>query len=209
MTSRTTTSLWLAAAVGSVAIGIYSYRYLLPDPVLSINLSANLMLRPWLYVHAAMAATALILGPFQFVTRIRIRLPAIHRRIGGVYVTCCLIGAIAGFMLGGGSAAGPIAQAGFICLAVCWFVANVQALRLARNGRYAAHRRWMIRSFALTFSAVTLRIYVLSVLGLGFPFMPAYVAIAWLAWVPNLIVAEIFLGRENRIGRVARQAHVS
>jgi len=51
----------------------------------------------------------------------------------------------------------------------------------------------MIRSFALTFSAVTLRLYILLSQMLGLDFITAYRAIAWLAWIPNALFAEWFL----------------
>ena len=51
----------------------------------------------------------------------------------------------------------------------------------------------MIRSFALTFAAVTLRLYLPLVPLLGISFVDGYRAISFLAWVPNLIVAELYL----------------
>ena len=51
----------------------------------------------------------------------------------------------------------------------------------------------MIRSWSLTFAAVTLRIYIPVSVVLGIRFELAYPAIAWLAWVPNLLVAELYL----------------
>lgn len=51
----------------------------------------------------------------------------------------------------------------------------------------------MIRSFALTFGAVTLRIYIPASQIAGIPFALAYSAISWLAWVPNLLVAELLI----------------
>ena len=51
----------------------------------------------------------------------------------------------------------------------------------------------MIRSFALTFGAVLLRVYIPISQMMGIEFMTAYRAIAWLAWVPNLIVAELYI----------------
>ena len=58
----------------------------------------------------------------------------------------------------------------------------------------ASHRRWMMRNYALTFGAVTLRIQLGLLTGpLGFAFAQAYPLVAWLAWVPNLIVVEWWL----------------
>ena len=47
-----------------------------------------------------------------------------------------------------------------------------------------------MRNFALTFAAVTLRVYLPTSMALGVPFESAYPLIAWLCWVPNLLVAE-------------------
>lgn len=64
--------------------------------------------------------------------------------------------------------------------------------------RFADHRAWMVRSFALTFGAVTLRLYLPIGPLLGFEFEPSYVVISFLSWVPNLAVAELILRRRGR-----------
>jgi len=69
------------------------------------------------------------------------------------------------------------------------------ALKAALERRFAAHRAWMIRSFALTFAAVTLRLYLPLLLVVPVPFLTGYAAISFLCWVPNLMVAEAFLKR--------------
>jgi hypothetical protein len=51
----------------------------------------------------------------------------------------------------------------------------------------------MIRSYALTLAAVTLRLYLPSSQLAGLPFTVAYPAISWLCWVPNLLIAEWFV----------------
>jgi hypothetical protein len=52
----------------------------------------------------------------------------------------------------------------------------------------------MIRSYALCFAAVTLRIWLpLFQFALGLEFIFAYRIIAWLCWVPNLVVAELIV----------------
>lgn len=82
---------------------------------------------------------------------------------------------------------------GFGLLAVLWLGTTATAYRHIRAGQQVAHRRWMTRSYALTFAAVTLRIYLPLSFAVGLPFEPAYQAISWLCWVPNLIVAEWFI----------------
>ena len=74
--------------------------------------------------------------------------------------------------------------------------------------RIAEHRRWMIRSFALTFAAVTLRLYLPIFPLLGVSFLDGYRAVSFLSWVPNLIVAEIYLrGGFARRAAPAQTAH--
>ena len=65
------------------------------------------------------------------------------------------------------------------------------------------HRAWMIRSYSLTFAAVMLRIYLPISLAAGVPFDIAYPAIAWLCWVPNVIVCERAFVRASAAAEVA------
>jgi hypothetical protein len=89
-----------------------------------------------------------------------------------------------------GTEAGLVAAAGFGLLAVPWLATTAVGVWKARARDFAAHRQWMIRSAALTFAAVTLRHELpLLVLG-GLEFPTAYTIVAWLCWVPNLLVAE-------------------
>jgi uncharacterized membrane protein YozB (DUF420 family) len=96
-------------------------------------------------------------------------------------------------MLAFGATTGPISTAGFGSLAVMWFVCTAQGWIAGRRQRFEEHRAWMIRSYALTLAAVTLRLYLPVVLlsGVDFPF--AYRAISFLCWVPNLVLAEVYL----------------
>lgn len=52
----------------------------------------------------------------------------------------------------------------------------------------------MIRSFALTLSAITLRLWKVVLVKLFHPApMDVYMIIAGLGWIPNLIIAEYFI----------------
>jgi hypothetical protein len=63
------------------------------------------------------------------------------------------------------------------------------AYRMIRLRKIAAHRRWMIRNFALTYAAVTLRLEM-PLLGMAFGDVLGYQLVAWVCWIPNLLVAE-------------------
>lgn len=202
MTRPLTWSLWTLYALLSAAVALFSYRYLPRIGPLGPEILANLFARPWLDVHVAGAATALLVGPVQFLPWVRRRFPSLHRTLGRVYVIGCLAGGVGGLVMAFGSTAGPIATAGFASLAVCWIAANTQGWRLAVARRFDDHRAWMLRSFAMTFAAVTLRIYIVALPMLGVSYLDAYRASAFLAWIPNLILVELYL--RGGFGRAKR-----
>jgi predicted membrane protein DUF2306 len=189
-----------ACALLCVALALYSYRYLFQVGMIPTVIVGNLFLHPWLMVHVAGAATALLIGPVQFSSRVRTSVPMLHRCIGRTYAVACLVGGAAGFVLALGASTGPISRLGFGGLAIFWLVTTALAWRRATQGRFIEHRAWMIRSFALTFAAVTLRLYLpLSMLLLQVQLVDAYRAISFLCWVPNLLVAELHLRKAKLV----------
>jgi uncharacterized membrane protein len=143
--------------------------------------------------HFLGGAIALAVGAFQLNSRIRARFIAIHRWLGRTYLLAIAAGGVASLVLAVNSSAGPVARVGFGLLGVLWLVSSFNAYRYIRQGDVGAHRNWMIRSYALTLAAVTLRVYLPLSMIAGMPFAVAYPAIAWLCWVPNLLVAEWFV----------------
>ncbi|HWU13306.1 MAG TPA: DUF2306 domain-containing protein [Caulobacter sp.] len=186
---------WALLVMLCLGIAAYSTRYLLHPPQTPAQALHNPLGVPWLFFHVAGAVTALVLGSLQFIPALRRGSGPPHRWIGRIYVVGCLVGGAAGLILAPGSSAGPIASVGFGALALVWIVANLLGWRAAVQGRFAEHRRWMIRSWALTLAAVTLRLYLPLVMALDLPFLPWYRAISFLAWVPNLVAAELWLRR--------------
>lgn len=116
-----------------------------------------------------------------------------NKVLGWIYGVSVLTSGLAAFALFGSSIGGLNADLGFSLLNAVWLFATVQAVFFASNQDWAAHQRWMIRSFSLCFAAVTLRVYLDVFLALGVPFEQFYTALAWLCWVPNLVVVEWFL----------------
>lgn len=182
----------------AVIIALASYRYLLDLPPVPPSIGANRYRALWLVLHAGSAATALLTGGAQFARSIRVRRPAIHRITGRVYVAGCLTGAASGLVLAFGSSAGPVATAGFGSLAVAWAATTCLGWHHAREWRFADHRFWMMRSWALTLSAVTLRVYIVVAEIGDLPEVAAYQAISFLCWVPNLALAEYLLRRSGK-----------
>ncbi|MGV1786740.1 MULTISPECIES: DUF2306 domain-containing protein [Agrobacterium] len=187
--------VWASAATISTAVALISYRYLLGQGPVPPNVAANRHFDPWIAVHAAGAATALLLGPWQFRPRLRVRWPFLHKCIGRIYALGCASGGLAALVLATGLSSGPVAGAGFAALGLAWLITTGLAVHEVLAGRIASHRRWMIRSFALTLSAVTLRIYLPLSDVFNVEFLTAYRTIAWACWLPNLLLAELFLWR--------------
>jgi hypothetical protein len=89
---------------------------------------------------------------------------------------------------------------GFGALAVLWFFTGLQAYRKILRGDVEAHRQWMIRNYALSLAAVTLRNYLpLMLFALHWPFRVSYITVAWLCWVPNVLVAEWIVLRRQKL----------
>jgi hypothetical protein len=188
---------WSVCVLLCAFVALVSYRYLFSVAEAPPVIANNALKNPWLLVHVAGAATALLLGPLQFSYRLRSRFRTFHHWIGRIYVVSCLVGGAAGFVLALGASTGPISTAGFASLAVAWIVTTSLAWRRAMQLRFVEHRAWMIRSFALTFAAVTLRLYLPLAALLSINFVDAYRAISFLAWVPNLVVVELYLRSRN------------
>ena len=190
--AATTTLFWFMALMG-LAVALFSARFLLPGGFMTEGMAFHLEARPAIFLaHVVGGATALGLGAFQLATWRGPR-RAWHRRAGRVYVAACLIGAAAGFGLAVTTSAGPVASLGFGLLAVAWFGTTFLGWRRAVSGEFGQHRRWMIRSLSLTFAAVTLRLMLPMIPLTGLDYIEAYRLISFLCWIPNLLLAELWL----------------
>lgn len=146
--------------------------------------------------HIIGAMLAIIIGPCQFLPQsITRRYLKLHRWLGKTYMVGVLLGGLGGLYMAFLAYGGLPARAGFAMLAVAWLFSGYRAYKHIRDWEIQLHRQWMIRNYALTFSGVTLRLW-LAIFGLsGVEFVEAYVLAAWLSWVPNLIVAEWMVSR--------------
>jgi hypothetical protein len=149
----------------------------------------------FLHVYASM--WTLLAGFTQFSSQIQSYYPRVHRAVGYVYVTnVLLITGPAALMMGVYANGGPTSKIAFVTLAIGWIAFTSIALIKAKNGDFESHRNFMIRSYALTLSALTLRAWKWGITNsVELPPMDVYRAVAWLGWVPNLIAAELLIRR--------------
>ncbi|MGH3964090.1 MAG: DUF2306 domain-containing protein [Pseudonocardiaceae bacterium] len=170
---------------------------------------------PLLVTHILFGSVALLAGCMQVWPWFRHRYPVAHRTIGRVYVFGGVLPAgIAVLGVAPLSSTGFVSQVGNTMLALLWLPITIAGYRMARQRRFAEHREWMIRSFALTTSIVVNRLWLVLLFIVLSPQVDttfggdqaaminaAAGASVWLSWVVNLLVAEWWLQR----GRAARQ----
>jgi hypothetical protein len=148
-----------------------------------------------LALHICGAATALAIGPFQFVPRLRRDHARVHRTLGITYLAAATVGGLGGLGMAPTAYTGLVASLGFGTLAVLWLACTWTGFVMVLRHHYSQHRTWMIRSFSLVLAGVTLRLVLGTYAALEssihtwLPFHTVYTATAWLCWVPNLILA--------------------
>jgi len=103
----------------------------------------------------------------------------VHRASGWVYTAAVMIGGVSGLSLAVNAQGGLPSRSAFVLLAIAWLLTTALGIRHAVAGDIARHRRWMCRSVALTFAAVTLRLILGTGIGLlQLSPMPVYIASA-------------------------------
>lgn len=197
----------LSFGVAAYAIGAYAFlplgTVLHPDIRSSFAAHGTAVV----YLHVFGAAVALMLGPLQFRALLRVRSPGWHRWLGGTYLALGVgVGGLSGFALALNAFGGAWSRTGFGALAVLWIASGAMAVKCIGQGDVRGHRRWMTRNFALTLAAVMLRLYLPASIVSGLSLEVAYPVVAWLCWVPNLVLAEWLLNRAARDPGVTRHA---
>jgi uncharacterized membrane protein len=185
--------LWYLLALFAFVDGLGALRYLLPHVPFPSPLDNFTQRRIALSLHALGGAIALLAGPLQFVPRFRESNWNRHRLLGWIYCGAVLLGWCASLWIAPHASTGWVAASGFLALGVAWIATTGLAVRFILRGDALAHRRWMIRSYALTAAAITLRIYLPLSFAFHLPYSIAYPAIAWLCWIPNALAAEVFV----------------
>jgi uncharacterized membrane protein len=152
--------------------------------------------RAWLLSHIIGGLIAVVVGPFQFSTRVRRRFPVVHRWSGRFYVGGILLASTSAFYLAFFAEEASFGIALF-ALAAAWLFVTARALTEIRRRRISIHRRWMIRSYIITFAFVTFR--WLGILPIWGPFgVYRKAAATWVAWVIPLAVVELICWRAGR-----------
>lgn len=154
-------------------------------------------------IHVAVSMVPLAAGFTQFAPWILKKWRGIHRGMGRVYViTVVFVTGPASLIMARYANGGISSRLAFGTLGVLWIGTTAMAWRRVKTRDFEAHREWMIRSYALTLSAITLRAWKFGIVAaLAPPPMDVYRVVAWLGFVPNLIFAEWWIWRKKcRVG---------
>ncbi len=219
MTWKTKTGLWsLSAAALLLVFGYVLVQYGIAGARQSgfVNFklqSPGFSYSPWiymLYVHIITASAAMLAGLYALLRPAAgkarqsgspsLRTVRLHRLAGRIYAASVALSSLASLYLALEASGGWVASAGFILLDALWVGTTIHGVRQAMLGRIGEHRRWMIRSYALTFSGVSLRVLMGPLVLLLGSFTPAYQAVSWLCWLVNLAVAEWIIRRSKGRG---------
>jgi uncharacterized membrane protein len=193
--------LWILLVALAVVIGLYPSIYFLIDRKFGLlsSKSAELLTNTFwnigFYTHIILGGIALLIGWTQFSSKIRIRNLTLHKQIGKIYMIAVILSSIAGIYIGFFATGGLIASLGFICLGIIWFYTTSQSYLHIKNKQVEQHQKMMIYSYAACFAAVTLRIWLPLLTLIYGDFTKAYVIVAWLCWIPNLIIASLITKR--------------
>ncbi len=149
------------------------------------------------FVHVYASMWVLFAGFSQFSKNLLRNNTGLHRAFGYIYVVdVLLITGPAGLVMGFYANGGLPSRIAFVSLAVLWIFFTAMALIKAKQKDFKAHRQYMIRSYALTLSAITLRAWKYGITNtMSLPPMDVYRSVAWLGWVPNLLIAEFLIRR--------------
>lgn len=188
------------AVIISISSIQHFFPYTKPSTFLQSKQAQYSIYLPALYGHILTSGLILFLGFLGFSQWIQAQYVHWHRRFGKVYVgLVLLISAPSALVMAIYAHGGWSIKSCFVFLSILWWFFTWQAWNSIRQKDIPSHRAFMLRSYALTLSAITLRWYSFF-LGYFFSWynLDSYVWVAWLSWVPNLVIVEIWI-RKNRL----------
>ncbi len=150
------------------------------------------------YTHIFSSLIILLSGAFLFSNYILKNHSSIHRFLGKTYVALLLLfSAPSGMIMAFYANGGWMAKVSFLILVPLWWWTTYKGYQTARQRKFSEHKKWMMRSYALTLSAISLRVYQL-ILGTYFYIDPVtqYVFVSWTSWVGNLLFVEFLIYRK-------------
>ncbi|MEW9625269.1 DUF2306 domain-containing protein [Rhodanobacter geophilus] len=186
----------LTFTVLSIAVAAYAFAYLYREHSPYNRFAAQFAVSGLdVPAHFFGAGLALLLTPLQLGATVRRLAPRLHRLSGWLAASGILVAALAALSMARHTQGGAASGLALATLALAWLFCMGKGIRHIVAGDVAGHRRWMCRTAALSFTAVTLRLILALGTALHLPFLPVYVFATWACWPINLAVCEVLLRR--------------
>jgi uncharacterized membrane protein YozB (DUF420 family) len=147
------------------------------------------------FTHVYTSIFLMLLGAFQFLFPVKKSTKKWHRLSGRLYaIIVVLLSGPSGLIMAYHANGGLISQISFVILSLLWIFFTVFAVFYAMKKNIRAHQKFALRSFALTLSAISLRLFKYLIV---YFFQPepidAYRIVAWLGWTFNLLIVELYI----------------
>jgi hypothetical protein len=151
------------------------------------------------YIHIAAGTLCIGTALIQFSRYILKKSKPIHRFSGKIYVFVVLfLGAPTGLFMSFFAKGSFWEKALFMFMAGWWFITTLYGLTTIHKKNVAAHKIWMIRSYAMAMTAVTFRVYHIIFYTLGWGHLENYEISLWISVVGNMLFAEWVIWRQSR-----------
>ncbi len=164
---------------------------------------------PWLmFIHGIPAALALVLGIFQFSTRLRQRHLQVHRVMGRIYVASMIIGAPAAVVVAFKLPI-PSLFLGSLVQSGGWIIATATALYCVRTGKIQQHKEWMMRGYPFAMAFVVNRV-ILSIPAVQAMGVFGVITVVWstnavACFLPSYLIAWQALAASNKTGKKSQE----
>ncbi len=195
---------WLIFGGLCIFFSLYPLKYLFAEKAIALlstkspEILKSTLYNIAFYTHISFGGIALLIGWLQFHQKIRKKYTALHKTVGKIYVVSILISGPSGFYISFFASGGISTFLGFSIGALLWTILTFLGYLKIRQGNLELHKKYMMYSYAGTFGAVTLRLWLPLLMYIFGSFIIAYQIVAWLSWLPNLIIAHLILKKNYK-----------
>ncbi len=194
--------LWVVFALMALFVLLTRERSLL-DPASFLRLRYAPV--PFLmFAHGIPAALALVMGVFQFSSRLRQRHLQVHRVMGRIYVASVVIGAPAAVIVALKLPIPSLFMASLV-QAGGWIMTTATALYCVRTGKIQQHKEWMMRGYPFAMAFVVNRV-ILSIPAVQAMGVFGVITVVWstnavASFLPSYLIAWQALAASNKTGK--------
>ncbi len=164
------------------------------------------------YLHIVPGVVYLLLAPFQLWRRFRTRHLRLHRLMGRIALPAGLVSGVLALVFGTlYPYGGPVESAATVVFGLYFLTALARGYLAVRRKDITAHRRWMIRAFAVAVGIGTIRIWIglfeaTGLLAIQDNTGTVWFGVAfWLAFLMHAAAAELYLRARPAATGVARR----